>query len=312
MLKDLLDYKKDNYLTKQKQTLKTKKLLIFGGILDTFNIASFIVDLFNSRNIDFSYIAHKKFIMQRVDEGAIQINGNHYKYNNRNVYPLEEHNLNTDEYTAFIGISLLDFAREELTKYGFSDVQVLDPFSYFHEISYDYFANNFEEFESFYNSLEDSLSKQIMENYFQSRIYGDYKGLMNTANPGYFNKLLTYGNNEVLIDCGAYDGDTALEFIEACPNYAGVYSYEMDIKNLAKLRENAKGKKIVVIPKGVYSKKDTLTFNITHDMCSHITEDKTNNKNKILELEVDSIDNLFYHGNDSIYSKEVATPPPPL
>ncbi|WP_158655872.1 hypothetical protein, partial [Helicobacter muridarum] len=59
-------------------------------------------------------------------------------------------------------------------------------------------------------------------------------------------------------------------------------------------------------------KKDTLTFNITHDMCSHITEDKTNNKNKILELEVDSIDNLFYHGNDSIYSKEVATPPPPL
>ena len=47
-----------------------------------------------------------------------------------------------------------------------------------------------------------------------------------------------YRPNAVYLDIGAYDGDTALGFASACPDYEKIYAFEPDAKNYKKLCAN--------------------------------------------------------------------------
>ncbi|HEC73618.1 MAG TPA: FkbM family methyltransferase [Methylophaga aminisulfidivorans] len=82
----------------------------------------------------------------------------------------------------------------------------------------------------------------------------------------YFNNdVIELGDNEVLIDAGAFDGDSAIEFIKACDRQGGsashVFCIEADTKNFEKLRTNTSGNsKISLINKGLWSSITTLQF----------------------------------------------------
>jgi len=79
---------------------------------------------------------------------------------------------------------------------------------------------------------------------------------------GYFrHSFFTYGNNEVLIDCGAYTGDTIQEFLSMNIPYEKIVAFEPDSKNFGALKSVAKneGSKIMLINAGVHN-KDSIIY----------------------------------------------------
>lgn len=103
----------------------------------------------------------------------------------------------------------------------------------------------------------------------------------------YFNNIFTFGIDEVMIDCGAFTGDTALMFAKHCPNYQKIYAFEPDNAIFNQLIENTKELKITTINKGVFSKTSTLSFDIEDCGCSNF------NKDGKIQIKVETIDNLL-------------------
>ena len=68
-----------------------------------------------------------------------------------------------------------------------------------------------------------------------------------------------------MIDCGAFDGDSTLDFIKECKEYKMVYAFEPDLQNFQKLLQNTKNHRVKAINKGVYSRDDILKFHESKD-----------------------------------------------
>ena len=82
-------------------------------------------------------------------------------------------------------------------------------------------------------------------------------------------------DGEVVVDAGAYDGGTALQFLEwGGGKVKQVYSFEFDPVNAEKCRENLKSysDKVTVISKGTWDKNETLHVNATGGTGSRVSE----------------------------------------
>ncbi|WP_300450987.1 FkbM family methyltransferase [uncultured Helicobacter sp.] len=90
-----------------------------------------------------------------------------------------------------------------------------------------------------------------------------------------------------MIDCGAYDGDTCLEFVRYVPEYEKIYALEPDSKLVPQLIENTKHLRCEVIPKGASHTKEIIYFAEENSGTSRISE------NNGIALECDSIDNIL-------------------
>ena len=75
---------------------------------------------------------------------------------------------------------------------------------------------------TFYNLLQDDLSKKCMVSFVNQRISGDYTysdGLVADTEEEYFPKEFLNGKKDlVLIDCGAFDGDDTVRFFNTLYN----------------------------------------------------------------------------------------------
>lgn len=88
----------------------------------------------------------------------------------------------------------------------------------------------------------------------------------------YFNNdVLNLSDGDVLLDAGAFDGDSAIEFISACHrnrvNYQHVYCVEADVDNYKKLKKNTKAyDRLTCISIGLWSKSAKLRFATSKSM----------------------------------------------
>lgn len=123
-----------------------------------------------------------------------------------------------------------------------------------------------EEIENFYNNLGDSRSKKILERMTLGRKERDiYELAMLKSDIQYFPADIFDFREEVLLDGGAYIGDTIEEFQKVCAACGAkikkVYAFEPDKKNYEKLVENPK---IVIdmdaIPAGLSNANENLSF----------------------------------------------------
>lgn len=157
---------------------------------------------------------------------------------------------------------------------------------------YQYVIDNLIEFENTYHLLQDELSKETLIAYINSKIVGEPYELLPviTENP-YFNDMIPFGINEVFVDCGAFTGDTILEFAKKVKgNYKKIYAFEPDESNykiLEKTVEENSIKSIELIKKGCWSKKEKFSFKSEGGL-STINEQRGD-----FTIEVDSIDNII-------------------
>ncbi|MDD6039227.1 MAG: FkbM family methyltransferase [bacterium] len=76
-------------------------------------------------------------------------------------------------------------------------------------------------------------------------------------------KFMKLTNQEVFVDCGAYDGDTVLRFAEVVKDYEHIYAFELDKKNYDKMIKNTEGlNKISYYNKGVFDENTDITYSL--------------------------------------------------
>lgn len=146
-------------------------------------------------------------------------------------------------------------------------------------------------YERVYNDLEDDTSKTVLEKLLNFRFSGnlDYmQGFELTPDVQYFENFLAWKPDEVFLDAGGYDGQTALNFIKRCPDYKSIYFFEPDPANIALARQNlSTHRDIHFYNIGLSDVNKTLKFQAFGGSASKLSESGA------LEIYTDAIDNLI-------------------
>lgn len=111
--------------------------------------------------------------------------------------------------------------------------------------------------------LFDSRSKEVYDGVWEFRRTGKCEALIPTADDrlSVMRKLLYLSEYTTAIDLGAYDGDTAKELIELCPNIKSIVAFEPDRRNFRKLSAVAESEpKIIPINAAAWNEDTTLIF----------------------------------------------------
>jgi len=156
---------------------------------------------------------------------------------------------------------------------------------------YDTIQKHASEFEKLYLQLADEHSRELMGAFINAKISGNLGLLVNLNVNGeqqYFPEFLKLSDDEVFVDCGAFDGDTIISFINKTKGkYSKIYAFEPDKNNIEKLFKNTSlFNNIEIIEKGCFSCKDTLYFHDGEGISSSIS-----NQGNVI-IEVDAIYNV--------------------
>ena len=107
--------------------------------------------------------------------------------------------------------------------------------------TYAYCLENGSKIQAVYDMLADEKSRQTYADVLNFKISGkiDYLNNCTSSKEELYGEIIPLGNEEVFADLGAYNGDTAAEFIEACNNnFRHLYAFEPNPKNFRKLTKN--------------------------------------------------------------------------
>ncbi len=159
-------------------------------------------------------------------------------------------------------------------------------------ISKEFIEKHMDEYESSYKLFSDELSRECFSAYLNCKNTEDYKILlpccMETAT--YFkNPFFDVSDSEVLLDVGAYNGDTIKEFVAATEGrYKKILAIEPEKESFEELKEyvsNGHLKNVSLFNNGCWNKKTTLRF--------ELNEESSGISDKGIELDVMRIDEQF-------------------
>jgi len=117
-----------------------------------------------------------------------------------------------------------------------------------------------------YDMLADEESKRVYASLLTNRIaFGRYPYSQLFSGNQYFPNFFIFHNSEVFVDCGAYTGDTLIQFINNMPGheYKEIYAFEVDEQNFSELQKfiiNNKIKNINFYRAGVWNETGKLSF----------------------------------------------------
>ena len=103
--------------------------------------------------------------------------------------------------------------------------------------------------------------------------------------------IMTISPDDIILDGGAYTGDTLASFVEVYPGYRNkYYAFEPDPKNYAALQVNGIGYDgtLIAIQAGIGSKEEVLRFKSTSGMDSAFTDEEAE-----LSISVTTLDDFF-------------------
>lgn len=163
----------------------------------------------------------------------------------------------------------------------------IDPFI----LTYDYVKEHIDSYKFVYDLLADNVSRTSLTAYINQKISMDYKYLEAVrSSPQYFDEeIVSLSDHETCIDCGAYDGDSAISFLEALhtrniDTYDEIISFEPDPINFQRLAEK-QIKKHTRYKLGVSDHTGTVSFR-TDGTSSAIGDGKET-------IEVDTLDHIL-------------------
>ena len=118
-----------------------------------------------------------------------------------------------------------------------------------------------------YKMLADEQSKKVFENVIRYKLSGDLKYLRECETPADEKfDLLKIGTEETVVDLGAYDGDTLVEFLNGTSmQFKKLYAMEPDDKNYRKLKRRLYmiGSALLeAYNVGAWDEDTTITFNM--------------------------------------------------
>jgi len=155
----------------------------------------------------------------------------------------------------------------------------------------EYVKEHLQDFKSMYELLEDEKSRKVYLGVLNYKITHDLKyvdGITDTV-PYFDEELIKLQPDEVFLDCGAFIGDTLLDFVKQTQGeYKGVICFEPNKDNINLLQttiDREQIRKVKVFPYGLSDKKQTLRFGGS-------TENGRISDNGSEIIECDTVDNL--------------------
>lgn len=145
----------------------------------------------------------------------------------------------------------------------------------------EYIENHLYDFEESYHLLEDQKSKDVFISLLNYKISHELKYIESIADDGmYFDKdLIRFKPDWTFLDVGAYNGDTLLEFVDACEgNYGKVICLEPNEENVRALEKVIREKalhNVEIFPVGASDKKQILSFDTGSNIASRVSEEGT-------------------------------------
>lgn len=128
-----------------------------------------------------------------------------------------------------------------------------------------YLLNNWERFVALFEMLEDELSQRTLIAFIKGRVSGEQHYFIDVMVPDqyYPSDIITFKQNETMVELGSNDGKTLLEFLEKINRkYNKIYCFEPDkfcIEKLKTLVANEKGN-IKIVEAGGWDKPGRLSF----------------------------------------------------
>jgi FkbM family methyltransferase len=128
------------------------------------------------------------------------------------------------------------------------------------------FADNAAQYLGLFLSLSDDKSRRVLDGLISYRLDYDSRFAASVADEygrQYFDTdLVAFSGEDVFVDLGGYDGDTAEKFIQFSDGrYAKIYLFEPDENLLKRAADRLRGyKAIEFVPAGAYSKDGDLRF----------------------------------------------------
>lgn len=124
-------------------------------------------------------------------------------------------------------------------------------------------ANNVEDYRWLYERLADNRSRLVLNRIIQYWFQFDVNKLhsaLEMAFPDYYDlDILPCGKEDVLVDCGAYIGDSTLDYIRTYGDYQKIYAYEVSPETYGQMAQNLSGlDNIVMRQKGVGREAGTM------------------------------------------------------
>lgn len=160
-------------------------------------------------------------------------------------------------------------------------------------ISREYYLENKSLFDEVYDNMADDFSKNSLFAYIQAKVLKRHEPtLPYVEDTQYFFKssLWKQSSSDVLLDCGAFDGDSIFTFVNLYgDNYKQIIACEPDPLSVEQLKKNMLArniKNVVPLNVGVGGEKNILHFNSQDDMSSGFSNEGE------LTITVDTIDNI--------------------
>ena len=138
-------------------------------------------------------------------------------------------------------------------------------------ISLDEFNKNIEYLKEI---CTDDKSRNIVDSIVYKRINHilDYSDIYED-NQYFVKEIISLGNQEVLVDGGAYDGNTVREFIKlVAGNFCRVYSFEMDYRNYDNINREDFDERVIFYNYGLWNQNKQISF-INNGPSSELTAD---------------------------------------
>jgi hypothetical protein len=102
-------------------------------------------------------------------------------------------------------------------------------------------VRHFSEIEELYVQLEDDLSREILVEFINTKISGisDKLAALNIKDEdNYFPSFLPLTENEIFVDCGAYNGDSIVSFLKHTKGkFSKIYAFEPDKNIIEELKK---------------------------------------------------------------------------
>lgn len=181
--------------------------------------------------------------------------------------------------------------RKQVISLGIDKTNIYIMRDYYDRLSVAYLEEHMCKYIDAYQLLTDDFSRKVfLARMKKVYLMSDILEIVSPRTEEYFDEKVVLTDQEVFIDCGGFDGDTSVKFINKCGGtYADIVIFEPELYKKSAIERNMSGYRYKLYQAGVWSKTARLYFDALETDGSHVSESESD-----CVIEAVSLDDTVY------------------
>lgn len=187
--------------------------------------------------------------------------------------------LKTERNNIFLLIAVFDdraynTVYRQLLECGFEEEQLMNAKSFTEKLPISYLEQNKEKYKRAYSLLDDEDSKEIYLTMMRKAyLDDDISKIVDREEEQYFDKKIIFSEEEVFVDCGGFDGETAARFVNRVNGrFKKIIIFEPEESKRNVIEKNLGNHEFILYNYGLWSKDTVLKFDARGDSASAVYE----------------------------------------